>query len=266
MSSFIVPVLIKVATDSSVIKASWKVLIGFCQTTLHMSPQTQRHAVTAMFVSSHQHPILQFSCDVRSAEEKLVIWTSCRERGTFLWEVSVNKCFWEESHRSTLEDWLLKNESNEKRAGCSKRRVGALLGERVVSMWCWGCCLEPVLQPLRPFQVFLSRNTVSCDQWRRLCIFHLFYIFWRGEKLLKETQWKWFCCSLLSLWCVDAFSPLRNLCVQWCQNTEHVCSLYEWNSETGQWSLLITVITTHVVRNKELFLIMIHIDSNCQCG
>lgn len=88
MSSFIVPVLIKVATDSSVIKASWKVLIGFCQTTLHMSPQTQRHAVTAMFVSSHQHPILQFSCDVRSAEEKLVIWTSCRERGTFLWEVS----------------------------------------------------------------------------------------------------------------------------------------------------------------------------------
>lgn len=88
MSSFSVPVLIKVATDSSVIKASWKVLIGFCQTTLHMSPQTQRHAVTAMFVSSHQHPILQFSCDVRSAEEKLVIWTSCRERGTFLWEVS----------------------------------------------------------------------------------------------------------------------------------------------------------------------------------
>lgn len=154
ISSFSVPVLIKVATDSSVIKASWKVLIGFCQTTLHMSPQTQRHAVTAMFVSSHQHPILQFSCDVTSAEKKLVIWTSCRERGTFLW--------------STLEDWPLKNESNEKRAGCSKRRVGALLGERVVSMWCWGCCLEPVLQPLRPFQVFLSRNTVSCDQWRCL--------------------------------------------------------------------------------------------------
>ena len=155
---------------------------------LHSSPPSSNSKTCSdSNVLCYHNAIFQFDYKVRPEWKKhLAIWTSCREQSSFLWSVRGINLSWR-THWSTLKYWVLKNECNEERKGCSKRRVGALLGEWVLySMWCWQCCLKPVVQPVCVFAVFV----------------HYVFIFFLHKKDLVSSGLLFFF-NYLSCWHVD---------------------------------------------------------------